>query len=190
MAYRAQTKGKIERPIDPVKRFIESQVFLSQDHLRDELFRFTHKKNNTVHTTTREKPAERLRKEKAFLRLLPSKSLDMARVERRRVSKDCFVSIDGIKYSVPWEYVKKEIEVRLTSNEVQLFAPKGSLIASHMKMPQSLRDKYGFVVQEVHYQGLPGSEEAFSSLKKLNEMGYGPFYVEKRSLSEYQEAVE
>lgn len=154
MAYRAQTKGKVERRIDPVKRFIESEVFLSREHLRRELKRFIQEENEKIHSTTREKPVERLEKERGFLQPLPARPLELARVERCKVSKDCFISLDGVRYSVPWEYVKKEIEVRVTEAEVQLLTLKGSLIASHRKMPISLRDKYPYVVQREHFAGL------------------------------------
>jgi len=190
MAYRAQTKGKVERPIDPVKRFIASEVFLSREHLRKELRMFIEGENKKIHSTTRERPIDRLEKERKFLQPLPERALELARLERRRVSKDCFVSIDGVRYSVPWEHVKKEIEVRITETEVQLLTLRGSLIASHRKMPLSLRNKYPYVVQKEHYEGLSGAEEAFSNLEKLNRMGFGPFYVEKRPLEEYLEVVE
>jgi transposase len=190
MAYRAQTKGKVERPIDPVKRFIASEVFLSREHLRKELKIFIQKENTKIHATTKERPIDRLDKEKKFLQPLPEKSLELARVERRRVSRDCFVSIDGVRYSVPWEHVKKEIEVRITETEVQILSLRGSLIASHRRMHLSLRNKYPYVVQREHYEGLSGVEEAFSNLEKLNQMGFGPFYVERRPLEEYLEVVE
>jgi len=189
MAYRAQTKGKVERPIDPVKRFIESEVFLSREHLRNELKKFIQEENGRIHATTRERPRERLEKEQRFLQPLPERPIEFARAERRRVSKDCFISLDGVKYSVPWEYVKKEIEVQITATEVQLFTCRGSLIASHRKMPVSFRDKYPYVVQKEHFAGLSGVDEAFQNFEKLNAMGFGPFYVEKRPLEEYMEVV-
>ena len=37
MAYRGQTKGKVERPIDPIKRFIKANIFLNREHLRKQL---------------------------------------------------------------------------------------------------------------------------------------------------------
>ena len=189
VVYRAQTKGKVEKPIEPLKRFLESNVYLSRDHLRKELQKFIEVANARVHSTTMERPIDRLEKEKAFLQPLPARGMEMARVERRRVSRDCFVSLDGVKYSVPWAYVKEVVEVRETGQEVQVFTLEGSMIAVHRKLPASMRGRYSHVVREEHYQGLPGTREAFSSLEELNRMGLGPFYVERRSLEEYQEAV-
>ena len=79
---------------------------------------------------------------------LADRPIEFARIERRQVSKDCFISFDGVKYSVPWEHVKKEIEVRATSTEVQLFTSRGSLIKSHRKMPESFKTKYSYVVDK------------------------------------------
>lgn len=131
-----------------------------------------------------------LAEERRFLQLLPERSLELARVERQRVSKDCFISVDGVHYSVPWEYVGKVIEVRMTETEIQLFTLRGSFIASHRRLPAFLKNKYGYVVRKEHYVGLSGTEEAFENLEKLQAMGFGPFYVERRELSEYQEVVE
>jgi len=189
MAYRAQTKGKIERPIDPLKRFIESEVFLSREHLRKELKKFIQEENGKVHSTTRERPVERLEKERIFLQPLPERPIEFARIERRQVSKDCFISVEGVKYSVPWEHVKKEIEVRTTSTEVQLFTSRGSLIKSHRKMPESLKAKYSYVVDKEDFVGLSGVDEAFQNFERLHAMGFGPFYVEKRPLEEYLEVL-
>ena len=77
-------KGKAERPIEPVKRFIESGFFHSRSHLRRELLRYIQEENEKVHSTIWELPAERLAKEQEFLRPLPEKSLELARVERQR----------------------------------------------------------------------------------------------------------
>lgn len=189
MAYRAQTKGKVEKPFDPVKRFIESEVFLSREHLRRELKKYIREQNEKVHTTIGERPIERFEKEKHFLQPLPGRPLKLAKVDRRKVSKDCFISLEGVKYSVPWEYVNQEMEVRTTDTEVQVFSLKGSLAAVHGKLPGSLRDKYPYVVQKEHYTGLSGADEAFSNLEKLNALGFGPFYVAKRPLEDYLEAV-
>jgi len=78
----------------------------------------------------------------------------------------------------------------MTETEIQLFNLRGSLISSHRKLPASLKDKYGYVVRKEHYEGLSGTEEAFENLERLQAMGFGPFYVERRPLSEYQEVVE
>lgn len=189
MAYRAQTKGKVEKPFDPVKRFIESEVFLSREHLRRELKMYIREQNKKVHATTRERPVERFEKEASFLQPLPDRPLKLARVDRRKVSKDCFISLEGVKYSVPWEYVNQEMEVRTTETEVQIFTRRGSLVAAHRKLPVSLKDKYPYVVQEHHYKGLSGADEAFYNLEKLNALGFGPFYVAKRPLEDYLEVV-
>lgn len=67
MAYRAQTKSKVERHIDPVKWFIASEVFLSREHLRKELKMFIREENDKIHSITREMPVDRLEKERKFL---------------------------------------------------------------------------------------------------------------------------
>lgn len=90
---------------------------------------------------------------------------------------------------MPWSYTGKLVEVREINQEIQIFDSRGILLAVHRKLPQALRSKYSHIVQEEHYRGLAGAEEAFASFKQLNQLGFGPFYVEKRPLREYEEVA-
>ena len=72
--YRAQTKGKVERPIRYVRsNFVYGRDFIGDEHLADELARWLERANGRVHATTREVPRERFeRDEQALLRPLPT----------------------------------------------------------------------------------------------------------------------
>lgn len=185
MVARGQTKGKVERPIEPIKRFIRTSTFLCRQHLRKELQKFLNKVNNTKHSTTREEPAQRLCKEKNFLMELPSTPIGLPEIVFRKVSSDCMVSVEGIGYSVGKDHVGQEVEVRILENEIQIFSKKGHLIDAHTKIKGKDKEKYSYSVKKEHYIGLPGVDRAFRDFNILNEMGYGPFYVQKRSLKEY-----
>lgn len=190
MVWRAQTKGKVEKPIEPVKRFIESNIFLNKEHLREELKKEIGRWNRKVHSTTKQTPEERFQQEKPFLQALPVKPYDFARVEKRKVSKDCFVSVEGVGYSVPDRYSGEKVEVRITETEVQVFSSKGALISSYRKLSSEDKKKYRYVVQKEHYRRVAGYEKAFLNFKKLNDMGFGPFLVvEKRPLEFYEGVI-
>ena len=64
-AYRAQTKGKVERPIRYVREnFLYGRVFLNDEDLNAQALQWLLRVANTrIHGTTGEKPAERFERE-------------------------------------------------------------------------------------------------------------------------------
>ena len=66
-----------------------------------------------IHGTTKEQPAIRFeRDERQAMRPLPIRPLAVrTRRLKRRVSADCFVDIDTIRYSVPYLHVRESVEV-------------------------------------------------------------------------------
>jgi transposase len=70
-AYRAQTKGKVERPIRYVRgNFIYARSFLNDDDLDEQCTRWTEKANARIHGTTKEVPRLRFERDERHL-LLP-----------------------------------------------------------------------------------------------------------------------
>ena len=89
--YRAQTKGKVERPIRYVRgNFVYGRDFIGDEHLADELARWLARANAREHKTTLEVPRERFeRDEHGVLHRLPARpyrslvlSPEAARVRR------------------------------------------------------------------------------------------------------------
>jgi len=104
-------------------------------------------------------------------------------MEMRRVSRDCFVSFEGNRYSVPAAYAGAEVKLRATPTEVHLLSREGAMICAHRRRERGLG---AAVMVEEHYRGVPGAEQAFAHLERLQEMGLSPFQVEKRDLSVYE----
>lgn len=70
-AYRAQTKGKVERPIRYVRsNFIYGRDFAGDAHLDEERLRWLERANGRLHATTREVPLLRFERDERHL-LLP-----------------------------------------------------------------------------------------------------------------------
>jgi len=181
--YRAQTKGKVERLISPVKRFCSSHTFLDTAHLEAEIASWDHAYNSRIHSTTGQAPYDRFELERPHLLPLPPEPFFYATCEVRKVSRDCFVSFEGNRYSAPAQYAGAEIKVRATPAEVHLLSREGALICAHRRRERGL----GIAVMvEEHYRGVPGAERAFAHLERLQEMGLSPFCVEKRDLSVYE----
>jgi transposase len=150
---RARTKGKIENGVGYVKHnalagrsfdsFAELERHLAtwQDTVADQ----------RIHGTTRERPALRFeRDERAVLRPLPSRPLPTrTRRLKRRVSTDCFVDIDTIRYSVPYRHVRETVEVVVKEEEVEVWL-RGTCIAKHARS----REPRAWVRNLTHFEGL------------------------------------
>jgi transposase len=80
--YRAQTKGKVERPIFYVRdNFVYGREFLGDGDLDDQRERWLAKANRRIHGTTRERPILRFEQEQSLLKPLaqrPYQSLVLA----------------------------------------------------------------------------------------------------------------
>ncbi len=107
--YRGQTKGKVERTVQFVRdNFMVGIKYNSLADLNGQALAWCNKVNGKVHATTNEIPFERLKKEG----LSPlSREYIIDRINLRRVQKDCLISYAGNQYSVPAEYVGKDVAV-------------------------------------------------------------------------------
>lgn len=102
--YRPQTKGKVERTVYYLKNnFFQRKHGPTLEDLNQDIQKWLDKTANIKkNETTQEPPVQRLQKEQPFLQAWGVKSLfPISRWEMREVSKDCFVSYLGNKYSVP-----------------------------------------------------------------------------------------
>ena len=74
--YRAQTKGKVERPVHYLRdNFLYGRDFAGDSDLDDACARWLEKANDRVHATTHERPRERFaRDEQGLLRQLPPRA--------------------------------------------------------------------------------------------------------------------
>jgi transposase len=130
-ARRPQTKGKVERLVYYVKdNFLPGRTFTDIADLNQQAIHWCRKADSKVHGTTGLIPMSELKKEP--LLSLPAQNIrDRYRFEIRKVSNDGFVSYDGIKYGVPWEYAGKDLQVRLYGGKLQAF--DGAIIVSEHK---------------------------------------------------------
>lgn len=184
--YRAQTKGKVERPIGVVKSFLYAHTFLDLEHLEHELSCSDASYNARTHATTGMAPAERLELERSYLLPLPREPFAYAISHRRCVSRDCFVSFEGNLYSAPAAFAGKEVRLRATPQEVIIYSTRGALLASYPRRPKGSGAR---LLNPDHWQGVPGAEQALETLVRLEEMGLSPYVVEKRDLSVYEEVA-
>ena len=131
---RAQTKGKVERPVDYVRR---SLVYpnLGLGWTPPEWNRAARHWLDTVanvrtHGTTGERPFDRLPRE-GLVPLASVRPYDLTWTEPRKVHKDCHFSFEGNRYSVPWQHGGAAVLVRRHPEERIEVERAGEIIATH-----------------------------------------------------------
>ena len=131
-AYRAKTKGKVERPF----RYIRQDFFLARRfanlsdlnrQLRDWL---DLQANARVHETTQRVVAEHFSQERATLTPPPVMRFNSVIKLERRVSCEGMVSVGGNYYSVPDRTRRRSVEVHTLANEIRIFEA-AALLAVH-----------------------------------------------------------
>ncbi|MEG3056063.1 MAG: hypothetical protein RQM90_08300 [Methanoculleus sp.] len=120
--YRAKTKGKVERTIRYVKdNFLYGREFNSLDDLNLRAREWMDTVNGNVHGTTHEIPFDRLPQES--LRPYSSYSPYLIQMKcPRKVSRDCYISLYGNLYSVPWQYAGSLVDVVVQDTTVLILA--------------------------------------------------------------------
>ena len=104
--YRPETKGKIESTIKYLRNnFFNGRTFSDLNDLNNQCREWLQKVNSQVHGTTHEIPYQRL-KDKKLNPLSTVPAYMTRREESRKISRDCYVSYKGNKYSVPWKYAE------------------------------------------------------------------------------------
>jgi len=111
---RAQTKGKIEKPYQYIdEHFIKGNSFANMSELNKAGKEFMRNWNDKPHGTTKRIPNLAYEEEKECLSPLPKKRFMKSGLESRKVSLDSLLSIQGRKYSVPVQYVDKDLQHRI-----------------------------------------------------------------------------
>ena len=74
-----------------------------------------------------------LEEEKPFLTLLPATRFELADWKQAAVQFNYHISIEKMLYSVPYEYIKKKVDVRVTEHAIEIFC-NHNRIASHRRL--------------------------------------------------------
>lgn len=131
-AYTPQTKGKIERSIGVVKTsFWPGIRFTDLADLNRQALAWCDQRNQRVHATTRERPIDRWVTE--GLRPIPSGyAWERYLLEERQVTRDGFVSFDGVLYGVPAraKVTGRTVQVGCDQQTITIWAA-GQVIATH-----------------------------------------------------------
>jgi len=180
--YRGQTKGKVERTVQFVRdNFMVGIKYNSLDDLNGQAIAWCNKVNGKVHATTNEVPFERLKQEG----LSPLKrEYIIDKINLRRVQKDCLISYAGNQYSVPSEYVGKDVAVIGLDNMLAAYH-EGKQIALHRLSYQ----KKDMVVNARHYRRLTIKQNFDIENTLLDGDNVIDFPIRPHDLSQYDEVA-
>jgi transposase len=182
--YRPQTKGKIENTIGYVKRdLVLGAKFSSLENLNCQALEWLKRVNSSVHGTTHESPLERSKEENLILldQVPPYK---VVKIETRKVSKDCYVSYLGNKYSIPYKFAGRNAELHIFDGKLQVYIDNES-ICEHEILSGNCRVSR----KKEHFHGLLSEILKQNSVCRNNSqlpIKFSGPEVEKRSLEVYE----
>jgi hypothetical protein len=148
--YWPRKKGKIENPFKYIEeQFVKGNAFATMEELNRCGKKFIDDWCDEEHGTTKRIPNQHyLLEEKQTLQPLPAKRLRYKQLQKRIVSADSFVSIDGSKYSVPVKYVGKTVFFRIVYGfRIEIYDRNEELIITLEKSDK----KHDVVVDKEHY---------------------------------------
>lgn len=147
--YSPNDKGKVESGIKYVKgNFFAGRTFSSGADVDRRLKQWLDKTcNQRLHGTTRKIPAEVFeQEEKKQLLLLPITEFKLLKVGSRKVYHDCHIYVEYNYYSVPFDYIGKEVNIEIGEHLVKVYY-QGKEIAQHIR----LKNKGEFSTVKGHY---------------------------------------
>lgn len=146
--YRPNDKGKVESGIKYVKgNFFKGRSFKSGRDCDSKLRQWMESANKRVHGTTKKVPLEVFKaEEKSKLLALPLSRYQLSEVGSRFVYHDCHIYVEHNHYSVPFQYVGKEVDIEITDKILKIYY-KGKQIAIHGR----LSGRGQFSTDESHY---------------------------------------
>ena len=139
-------QGFIETSFEPGRSFANELDF------QDQLDRwFDERANVRVHRTLRERPVDRLERERESLRALPEPGPDLDRRMVLRVPPQPYVHVDRNDYSLDPRLVGRRVEVRVSQREIVAVAlGTGELACAHRRVFAAHQE----ITDPAHHQAL------------------------------------
>ncbi|HEV8639336.1 MAG TPA: IS21 family transposase [Chloroflexota bacterium] len=144
---RPTDKPRVERNVDDAREsFFRGRDFASLRAMRAEAERWSREvAGQRVHGTTGERPLVAFEtRERAALLALPPRPWEAVVWTSAKVHPDCHLQAGGARYSVPYRYVGRRLEVRLGRDTAEVY-DGAALVASHVRRYQ------GRATKEEHY---------------------------------------
>ena len=143
-------KATVEGAVGNISSFIlaaiRNQKFFTLNELNAEIRERLHVFNHKPFQKKDGSRATWFFSERESLIPLPQNSFELSEWKTATVSFNYHISVDGQYYSVPFDYIKRKVDVRITRNVVEVFF-EGNRVCSHIR-------RYGrqgqYVTEESH----------------------------------------
>ena len=147
---RKETKGKVERPFSYIRTsFFAGESFNGFPDLNEKARNWLDNVANVrIHATTGAIPFDRLKGEN--LHPLREEDYAIEQSETRKSSKDCYISFEGNRYSIPHQYSCRDLMIKLKGDDLRIFYGD-ELIATHKVSCQ----KGQMITDPDHFLGIP-----------------------------------
>lgn len=143
-------KATVEGTVGIVSTFIlaavRNQKFFTLRELNEVIRERLHALNHKSFQKKSGSRATLFAEERTSLLPLPRNAYEMAIWKTAKISFNYHISVDDYFYSVPFEYIKRQVDVRVTRNMVEVFY-EGTRICSHVRLYDS-RERYS--TQDAH----------------------------------------
>lgn len=145
---------------------------------------------NGLIATTGQAPVKKAQEERAHLLPLPQIAFDPTPIETRLVSRDCLISFNANRYSVPHAHVGKHVTVRYDDQKIRVY-DHTQLIATHPLLTGKGRLRidghpYAGIMIPKHQKTTGSATQDRQRPPLLRSHPALDIPVEKRSLTTYQ----
>jgi transposase len=133
-AYKPHEKGKVERSIRYIREnFFSGRSFRDLGDINAQAGKWRDDTaNQRIHSVTRERPVDRMARDRTYLMALPERTFDTDIVIPVVASRMCLVRFDGNAYSVPFQDAGKSLLLRADPFFVSVF-DKDRTLAKHRR---------------------------------------------------------
>lgn len=130
-------KAMVEGTVGVITNFVlgalRNRRFLSLPELNEAIWERLGILNNAPFQKREGSRATAFEDEKAFLLPLPPRPFELSEWKIATVAPNYHISIEKQNYSVPYEYIKQKVDVRITKSTIEVFFG-GNRIASHPRL--------------------------------------------------------
>jgi len=129
----ANRSARVERPFDYIEHnFLAGREFKNLDDLNAQALAWCDKVNATHRRHLHASPRELFAVEQPHLVPLPIWVPDVYLLHHRIVDVEGYVTVNGCRYSAPWQLIGRQVEARETKGEIHIFqGPR--LVGAHKK---------------------------------------------------------
>jgi len=188
--YSPWVKGKVERPMDFIReRFWRGYQFTTIDRLNQDTKDWLETANHRRHSTHGQLINERWQQEIPSLGPLPPTDYDTSIKVVRKVYKDCQISYNTNRYTVPHQMVGRKVLLKIKHGMIRIFDDQ-TLLASYPEAEghhQVIGNRL-FYEQLQQDQQLNKRKYGKTKGKATRGLATGSLFpqVEQRSLAEYE----